>query len=304
MAVEAYFEDIESEIIKILRSSKQSVKICVAWISGRVYTRVLNELANRGVEVELIYDNNSTNFLHGVPASNLYTTYAIDTRLSSSLMHNKFCIIDNEVLITGSYNWSMKAKNSFENIVIIRNEFKLIQDFLHEFYDLIAYYNAFSSNYVYKCHCGSNLFNLGVLGQESGLYDESKIDIWSVCVKNNHATHLGEEYENHLHTHLGMKYEPDWGNEGYDKDIMLSEFQQERDRISSLQNYFNSRAGNRIHAVGTVAMGNWNAHMEWNEEPEYIVNIFLRDMYLRKIIPETLLDDGFDGINQIISEHI
>ncbi|MDF4592846.1 phospholipase D-like domain-containing protein [Vibrio parahaemolyticus] len=304
MAVEAYFEDIEDEIIRVLRSSKNSVRICVAWISGKIYTPILDDLANRGVTVELVYDNNSTNLRHGVPFSKKYTTYAIDTRLSSSLMHNKFCIVDDEILITGSYNWSNKAKDSFENIVVIRNEFELIKDFLHEFYDLIAYYRAFSSNYVRKCRCGSNLFNLGILGQESGLYDESKIDVWSVCVKNNHVSHLGEEYEQHLRAQLGMKYEPDWRLGAYDKDSMLSEFQQERSSSISLQNYFNSRSGRRIHAIGTIAMDNWNGHMEWDEEPEYIVNIFWRDMYLRKLIPEALYDDCFGGINEIISGHV
>jgi len=306
MAAKAYFEDIEHEIINLLRSSQESVKICVAWISGQIYTPIINELANRGVSVELMYDNNSTNLRHGVAASNLYTTYPINTRLSSSLMHNKFCIIDNTILITGSYNWSRKAKDSFENIVVMKGEFHLIKSFLHEFDDLIAYYSTYNSNYVNKCPCGSNLFNLGILGRESGLYDESKVDIWSVCVKNNHVVHIGEEHEQHLQTFLGMKDDPNWDEDSYDYDkgAMLSEFQQERSNISALQRYFDSRSGNKIHAVGSIIIDNYNAHMKWSEDPEYVVNIFLRDMYLRKIIPDTLYDDCFEGINTIISEHV
>ena len=303
MAVEAYFEDIEHEITNILKSATESVKICLAWINGDIYTPILTELANRGVSVELIYDNNSTNLRYGVSTSISYKTYPINTRLSSSLMHNKFCIVDDSVLITGSYNWSKKAKDSFENIVVIRNEFKLIKNFLHEFYDLIAYYRAFNSNNVKKCFCGSNLFNLGILGQESGIYDDSKIDIWSVCVKNNHVVHLDEEYDQHLRTHLGMKDEPDLDDYDYeyDKYLMQSEFKQERSKIDSLQHYFDCRIGQKIHAVGIVTVDNYHANIKWGEDPEHIVNIFWRDMYLRKIIPDTLHDDGFDGINSIIT---
>ncbi len=304
MEIQAYFEDIDYEIIKILKSSKESVRICVAWISGQIYASILNELAHKGVVVELIFDNNATNLNHGVPASNLYKSYPINTRLSSSFMHNKFCIVDNSVLITGSFNWSQKAKHSFENIIVIKNEFNLVKDFLHEFYDLIEYYNAFTLNKVSKCSCRSNLYNLGVLGSESGKYDESKVDIWSVCVKNSHVVHLGEEYEQYLHTHLGMKDEIEVDDDIYDKESMISEFQQEQLRTNSLQQYFNNRSGNKIHAIGRVVIDNWNEHMEWGEEPEYVVRIFWRDMYFRKIIPDMLYDDGYDGIHSIIAEHV
>jgi len=303
MTVKAYFEDIEYEIINLLRSSRESVKICVAWINGKIYTPILEDLAHKGISVELIYDNNTTNLNHGVVASASYRTYPINTRLSSAIMHNKFCIIDNSTLITGSYNWSNKAKDSFENIVVVKDEFHLIKSFLHEFYDLINYYKAFDSNYVSKCSCGSNLFNLGILGQESGLYDESKVDIWSVCVKHNHVISLGEEYEQHLQTYLGIKDAPDRDEYDYSKDSMWSEFQQENSQELALQDYFNKRTGNKIHAVGCVIINNFNEHNKWGEDPEYVVSIFLKDMYLRKIIPNTLYGD-FEGINRIILEHV
>jgi phosphatidylserine/phosphatidylglycerophosphate/cardiolipin synthase-like enzyme len=38
-------------------------------------------------------------------------------------MHHKFCIIDNKVIISGSYNWTFRARNhNSENIVLIENE--------------------------------------------------------------------------------------------------------------------------------------------------------------------------------------
>lgn len=37
-------------------------------------------------------------------------------------MHNKFCIIDNQIVITGSYNWTYYAENkNWENILITKN---------------------------------------------------------------------------------------------------------------------------------------------------------------------------------------
>ncbi|MFT2097641.1 phospholipase D-like domain-containing protein [Marinomonas sp. 2405UD66-6] len=304
MNIEAYFEDIDREIIKLLRSSRKSVRICVAWISKQVYAPVLQGLALRRVKVEVVFNNDPTNTNHGLLTTNLYATYAIDTRLATAFMHNKFCVIDDEIVITGSFNWSRKAKDSFENIVVIKQDYKLVKKFLHEFYDLVSYYQAFSSNYVEKCHCRSSSYNLAIMGSESGIYEESKIDVWTLCVKNQHVSHVGEEYEQYLQTQLGMKDTPIWDDGYYDKESMLNEFYQERDQLASLQQYFNQRNGNKIHAVGVVAMANLNGHLEWNEEPEYIVNIIWRDMYFRKIIPDALYDDGDDGINKIITEHV
>ena len=37
-------------------------------------------------------------------------------------MHDKFCIIDNQIVITGSYNWTDNAEfKNDENIVILKD---------------------------------------------------------------------------------------------------------------------------------------------------------------------------------------
>lgn len=37
-------------------------------------------------------------------------------------MHNKYLLIDDEIVLTGSFNWTHKAVNSnYENIVIIED---------------------------------------------------------------------------------------------------------------------------------------------------------------------------------------
>ena len=48
-------------------------------------------------------------------------------------MHNKFCIIDYSTIITGSYNWSYKAENNFENVIINYDDTALAEQFISEF---------------------------------------------------------------------------------------------------------------------------------------------------------------------------
>ena len=49
------------------------------------------------------------------------------------LMHNKFCVIDYSTVITGSYNWSYKAENNFENVIITYEDTSLAEQFISEF---------------------------------------------------------------------------------------------------------------------------------------------------------------------------
>jgi phosphatidylserine/phosphatidylglycerophosphate/cardiolipin synthase-like enzyme len=47
-------------------------------------------------------------------------------------MHNKFCIIDSETVINGSYNWTKKANFNKENITIDKDR-GLAKRFANEF---------------------------------------------------------------------------------------------------------------------------------------------------------------------------
>lgn len=305
MRTYAKFEEIDVEILRLLQSAKESVRICVAWISGSIYGHVLRNLVARGISVDIIYNNDNTNSQHGVEICDGIRLYPVNARRGGAYMHNKFCIIDEEILITGSYNWSLNAKNSFENIVVIENDYNLIKYFLHEFYDLINFYQHRSTHATKKCtDCQSHLFRLGVFGSESGKYNESQIDVWEVCSRNHHTFHVGTEYEQFLSSQLGLDNEWDWRNDQDSKDSMLQEFKEERKQIENVQNYFNSQFQNKIHAIGVVGIENFTQHSKWGEDPIYIVKIGWRDMYYRKIIPLKLDDDYYSGVHKIISEHV
>lgn len=226
-------------------------------------------------------------------------------------MHNKFCIIDNETVITGSFNWSKTAVLHFENIVVVKNDLKLVKSYLREFYDIKDFYHYENKNKI-SCHanaCEAGAYNLAILGAESGKYDESYIEVWNVCLsKENSAVKLTDEYAQYLHTHLGIKDDYydiyiDYNAE-YDKDIMLSEFNRERQIFIDAHQYFHNTFKVPINAVGQVVMTNPNEHIEYGQEPEYIIDIIWRDMYFRKLIPSEIYDDGYYFSSEIISNHI
>lgn len=305
----AYFEDIRYHIRQELLKATECVKICVAWINQEIYGTLLSHLSQKGIRVEVIYNHDSINhryFNHNFSSINFFPIKA----RGRSLMHNKFCIIDNSTLLTGSYNWSKGAPWHFENLVVIKNDFKLIKDFIIEFEDLKNYYSNYAQQNKTRClyeessRCRSSSYNLGILGDESGKYDESLSGLWNICLRHEHATKINTGYEQFLLAQLGLKndYYDDYFEE-YDKHKMLSEVKEELDILINLHNYFSARSKNKIHALGSVVQLNQNEHIEWGEPEEYGINIFWRDMYYRKIIPSILYDDGYGFVNEIINEH-
>ena len=48
-------------------------------------------------------------------------------------MHNKFCVIDTDTVINGSYNWSYKAEKNHENILITKGDSVLAKQFIKQF---------------------------------------------------------------------------------------------------------------------------------------------------------------------------
>jgi phosphatidylserine/phosphatidylglycerophosphate/cardiolipin synthase-like enzyme len=67
--------------------------------------------------------------------NNSYVGYIgnINDSVSDKLMHNKFCIIDNLLVITVSYNWAFKARMNYENVIVIKNQPNAIFKFAEKF---------------------------------------------------------------------------------------------------------------------------------------------------------------------------
>jgi len=302
----AYFEDISYHIRTTLLAAKYSVKICVAWINGNIYNPIFQELNNRGINIEIIYNDDYTNAKTPIIKLDKMKLFPVKPRLKSALMHDKFCIIDDEILITGSFNWSITARNHFENIVIIYQDYSLIKQFLHEFEDLKNHFYYIQNNVQYKqrcTQCHSNTYNLGIFREEEGKYSDSVVQIWQICYAHQHTTLVSEQDEQFIHSWLLENDIDDFYDEEdeYNKEIMLAELNSERKKTLEIQNYFNLNHNVPMHAIGHKFLTNSMEHCKWNEEPVWEIKIIYRDMYFRKMIPSELYND--EQIEKIIENY-
>ena len=119
--IEAHFENIRNLIIDNIRASKSEIKIAVAWFTQRqLYDSVLDAL-ERGVKVSLIMMKDFINCgIYGLPLQSFVDKGGLLHFVTSRgwTMHNKFCLFDNSMVISGSYNWTYSAETrNAENVI-------------------------------------------------------------------------------------------------------------------------------------------------------------------------------------------
>ncbi|MFH1467160.1 MAG: phospholipase D-like domain-containing protein [Pseudomonadota bacterium] len=123
----APYDDVEGEVLKLLDSARDEVIIAHYNIRREAILEKLVELHERGVKVRVAVDltnaghewNVGDDFLeqHGVE---LIRT---KPKGSQSLMHLKVCVIDQQTVMTGSYNWNATAAlANDENMLVVRDE--------------------------------------------------------------------------------------------------------------------------------------------------------------------------------------
>ena len=130
----SYFEEIEKQIISKISSSQSSVFVAVAWFTNQLLFDSLTDAIKNNVAVKVlilddILNRNEFGLDFGV-LSKLGADVRF-TRSDSGTMHNKFCIIDNMV-ITGSYNWTYHANKNDENILMTDEE-SVVNNYRMEF---------------------------------------------------------------------------------------------------------------------------------------------------------------------------
>lgn len=132
---EAHFQNIQNQIIAELNKARVSIIVVMAWFSNKILADKLIEKYKEGLDVKVAIYDDGINRKHGVELA------GIDVKRIKALrggkMHDKFCVIDNQVVITGSYNWSSNAEfKNDENIAILRDN-KRASDFSVEYRHLV-----------------------------------------------------------------------------------------------------------------------------------------------------------------------
>lgn len=112
----------------------------MAWFTSAELFDELIKCCRRGITVKLLLLDDAINWMYYAPDFNLLSDAGADIRIMSrdyGMLHHKFCVIDQQIIITGSYNWTYYAETrNIENIVIIDDPV-LAKSYSSEFDELV-----------------------------------------------------------------------------------------------------------------------------------------------------------------------
>lgn len=137
MGTRVVFSNIQEEIIQQINKANFEILIAVAWFTDKVIMReLLKKISNDCIKVKILfYEDQINNKEFFVP---LYRAGA-KIRYKQSMMHNKFCVIDNQIVINGSYNWTQNARLVNQENIQITIDKGLAQSFRDGFNELFKY---------------------------------------------------------------------------------------------------------------------------------------------------------------------
>lgn len=126
------FNDIQETIIQGIRNAKYTIWVAVAWFTDEIIFKELLLKKAQGLSIRIITSDEDSNqhLISKLENSFELTKIPLKGRYLSNRLHDKFCIIDFEFVMHGSYNWSKAAQYNDETWATA-----LDRDFVKKFAD-------------------------------------------------------------------------------------------------------------------------------------------------------------------------
>lgn len=109
-------------VLKAINSAKSSICMATYSFTSAPVAKALVEAQKRGVTIKIVSDEKGNS--NKYTATRYLANQGLDVRLNGNyaIMHNKFIVVDNQTVETGSFNYSAGAvdKNA-ENVVVMWN---------------------------------------------------------------------------------------------------------------------------------------------------------------------------------------
>ena len=153
ITLEVYFSprgECTNAIIRELNKAKNSVLVQAYSFTSAPIAKALLNAFKRGVEVEIILDKSQKTQKYS--SATFFFNAGIPTRIDAahSIAHNKMMVIDGEIVITGSFNFTKAAeKNNAENLLVIHDK-KLASLYTKNWQDHAQHSDAYVGNGMTK----------------------------------------------------------------------------------------------------------------------------------------------------------
>ena len=123
--VQAFFsrdDDPRGVILSCLAGTRYSALVAAYYLTDASLAEALVAAQGRGVQVRVYLDRSQAST--GTSQARALVAAGVPVRISSNsaIMHNKFAVLDEGLVLTGSFNWTRAAsEENDENLVVIRD---------------------------------------------------------------------------------------------------------------------------------------------------------------------------------------
>ncbi|MBW6410741.1 phospholipase D-like domain-containing protein [Clostridium weizhouense] len=138
-------------IEKQIEKANKSIEVSMFTFTNKYIGKSLLDAAKRGVKVKVIMEKKQCDFskvdeeLENQPNIELYR---VGNKLSKfSAMHQKYCVIDDKTVITGSANWTASGTKFNDEDILILNNRDIAKRYHQNFLDLVHVYKGISSTF-------------------------------------------------------------------------------------------------------------------------------------------------------------
>lgn len=125
-------QSCKAKIIESISQAKATVKVAMAYFTDREIANELIAARQRGADVDVVLSSDNTNndikeLLKGKVSMVIFESNG------RGIMHHKFCIVDNSLLLHGSYNYTYNANKNNQESLNITDSYSLINEYSNIF---------------------------------------------------------------------------------------------------------------------------------------------------------------------------
>ena len=130
LAWEVYFSPnggCTTKVVQSINQANNSIDIAMFSFTSKPITQALIKAHQRGVKIKVLLDKQQAGSKYSAYPilKNIGIMVVLDKR--TGYMHNKICLIDGKLLLTGSFNWTKNAETKNQENMMVFTEKPIIK---------------------------------------------------------------------------------------------------------------------------------------------------------------------------------
>lgn len=136
METQVYFSPnggCQNAIIQEINKAEKTIDIAMYYFTSREIAQELVKKKNNGIKIRIVLDKSQETQTYSKSRYLTKNGFEIRYHMGNGLMHNKFAIIDEKTLITGSFNWTSTAEQKNEENLLVISDNNLTKKYQEQF---------------------------------------------------------------------------------------------------------------------------------------------------------------------------